>query len=107
MQTSRQPRNVTPTEGDVPCYSLPARWSPKAQSELEAFLRANSTRPVQISAAGLKRVDCLMLQYLAAAARAWAAGAQEFALIEVPKQVDEVFGLLGVTSDMLTGKVSG
>jgi anti-anti-sigma regulatory factor len=88
---------------DTPVHVLPARWSPVAQDALHGFLQANTDRSVQISAAALRRADCLMLQYLIAAARAWAAQGRSLAVTGVPPQLDEAFGLLGVTPDMLCG----
>lgn len=101
MQSSRPPQMPAQMALDPPLYVLPPRWSLAAQAALHDVLQSNATRPVRLSAANLKRVDCLMLQYLLSAARAWAARGLDFALVDIPAPVGEVFDLLGVTPAML------
>lgn len=85
-------------------FALPQRWSPETQNELATFLAARADAPVTVSAAALTRVDCMMLQYVLAAARAWHRRGLAFNLADQPAGVAESLALLGVGPDHLAGR---
>ena len=99
MQTS-SPAPSPPAQ-DMPVHALPARWSEAGHEELRSFLDTHRGSPVGLSAAMVKRLDSLMVQFLLSAARAWAARGQDFVLTQVPDHVESTFDLLGITPDML------
>jgi anti-anti-sigma regulatory factor len=99
MQTSPPP--PSPPALDMPVHALPARWSEASHKSLHDFLDAHRSGPVGISAAALKRLDSLMVQFLLSAARDWAGKGQDFVLTQVPDHVESGLELLGITPAML------
>ncbi len=99
MQTS-SPSPYQPAL-DMPVHALPARWSEASHIALHDFLDAHRNGPVGISAATVKRLDSLLVQFLVSAARDWAGKGQDFVLMQVPDHVDSELSLLGITPAML------
>jgi anti-anti-sigma regulatory factor len=99
MQTF--PSSKSPSALDMPVHPLPPRWSEAAHQALHDFLDAHRGGPVGLSAATVKRLDCLMVQFLLSAARDWAGKRLDFVLTQVPDHVESALVLLGITPDML------
>lgn len=99
MQTS--PPSPYQSALDMPVHELPARWTEASHKALHDFLDAHRGGPVGISAATVKRLDSLMVQFLLSAAGAWANKGQDFVLTQVPDHVDSGLDLLGITPAML------
>lgn len=106
MQTSRPPvPSVLPADdpSDLPVFDLPTRWSEEVQRALQAFLLTNRERSVRIGMREVYRADCLMVQFLIAAARAWAGRGLDVVLVDRTASFDEAMTLIGVTPAMLRG----
>lgn len=85
-------------------FELPERFSIAEDQTLHDFLLAGVGAPVRLSFRRLRRLDCLLLQYLVAAQRAWTAAGQAFEVADVPASIDEALKRLGVEADMLRWK---
>jgi len=82
-------------------FVLPERVDLVADSGLQGFLLAHHAEPVRVSAARLKRVDSLLVQYLMAVARDWATRGVGFAVTDVAAPQADILKLIGVTPDLL------
>ena len=87
-------------------YVIPERFAFDEDTSLKVFLRENQGAPVEISAANLRKIDSLLLQYLIAASRAWAARGLTFEIIQVPNDLNETFLQLGIPQTSLCWKVA-
>jgi len=101
MQLSAPPAERPDAALGARSFALKERWSPEAQAALHEFLMASRTVPVCLSARALRRMDCLLLQYLLAAARAWGAKGLGFALADVSAPLAGMLARLGVRAGML------
>ncbi len=86
-------------------FDLPERHSAEGMAALHRFLSDNSEAWIRLSAHRLRRLDSLLLQYLAAAARAWAAKGCGFEIVDLSQSAAETMTLLGAQADLLKGKV--
>lgn len=87
-------------------YSIPKKFAFDEDTSLKVFLRANQDAHVQIIASNLRKVDSLLLQYLIAAARAWAERQLTLELIHVPSDVGDCLTQLGIHQNSLCWKVA-
>jgi anti-anti-sigma regulatory factor len=82
-------------------FDLPERYRPAPGDPLQEFLKKNSTRPVSINVAALRRLDTLVVQLLMVAARDWRQRGLDFTLIGLRPDLAEALDLIGVTGDLL------
>lgn len=94
--SDRKPMSV-----DWKSFTLPDRIETIAESELHAFLLANQTAPVRLSAASLRRIDTRMLQYLIIVAQDWALRNIAFVVCDVKAPQAAMLTLIGVTQALL------
>ncbi len=104
MKTSSPSVPQVPQAGEAPCHALPPRWSPEARQMLDAFLMERQDQSVCLSARDVRKLDCLMVQYVVAAARAWTARGKKLAITDRDPDFDAALTLIGVTPDMLHGR---
>lgn len=86
-------------------HQLAGHQEQSAAVALRGFLTSHHNRPVRISAQGLRRVNGQVLQELIMAARRWSEQGLAFEVTDQPPVVAETLSMLGVTDDMLVGKV--
>lgn len=86
---------------DWKTYVLPERVELVADSGLHAFLLAHAEAPVRLSAAGLRRLDTRLIEYLIAVARDWAARGQGFTLGDLAPAQAAALLRIGVTAEIL------
>jgi len=86
---------------DWKSYQLPERVDLAEEDGLHAFLLEHQSMPVRLSAAGLRRVDTLLVQYLVCVARDWTARGLDFALTDVAAPQADTLKQIGVTADLL------
>ena len=89
---------------DRKVFHLPARASAADLMALQDFLRSCGEEPVTVSALRLRKLDTLTLQFLIAAAKAWADRGLRFEVTDLPVEIGKVMGLLGVQPKMLIWK---
>jgi len=89
-----------------PTFALPERVDLTADCGLEAFLRAHQGSPVRLQAAGLRRLDGLLVQYLLAVAQDWAARGLGFVVTDVRVEQAAILRLVGVGPDHLPWKAA-
>lgn len=88
-------------------FSLPDRAEGIALSGLQAFLLAQQSEPVRLSAAAWRRVDTRLVQYLMAVSQDWASRKVDFLLGDVPAPQAAILSLIGVTPELLTWQEAG
>ena len=86
---------------DWKTYVLPERVDSIADSGMHAFLLAHPHAPVRLSAAGLRKLDTRLIEYLLAVARDWAARGVGFVLCDLAPPQAKVLTLLGITPALL------
>lgn len=86
---------------DWKTFELPDQVDIAARDGLHAFLLAHQSEPVRLSAARLRRVDTLLVQYLLCVAQDWAVRGLGFALTDVAAVQADTLTLIGVTSNIL------
>jgi anti-anti-sigma regulatory factor len=87
-------------------YTLPEKFAFDEDTSLKVFLREHKTSPVEINAQNLRKIDSLLLQYLAAASRVWRSNGLGFEISHLPKPLGDDLNLLGIDSHILSWKVA-
>lgn len=93
-----------PTERII--FHLAEKYSFDEDTALKVFLRENAAVNIEISAQNLRRIDSLLVQYLIAAARAWAAKGLKFELTNLQSELGQALDRLGVHTGILGWKVA-
>ena len=88
-------------------FVLPDRVEAIAGSGLHAFLLAQQTSPVRLSAAALRRVDTRLVYYLIAVARDWAHRGVPFVIADVAAPQAAILRQTGVTPALLPWQEAG
>lgn len=73
---------------------------------LSTFLTGSAGSSARLNAAGLRRLDTMVLQLILCAAAERARRQIGFELVDVPEPIDAQLCLLGVTQDILKRKVA-
>ena len=101
---TRKPMIKTTAQSFAVEFSLSSASSNLQDLKLYKFLENNTANAVRISAAGLQKIDSLLLQLLLSAAKAWSERGLGFELTEVPAEFESCFTLLGLRPEMITWK---